>query len=245
MNQKMIWAVTAGVAVLMLAVAAIYARQRAVEAPAVVTTQTPAPETIAIAPVGLQPSITPKTAPLTEQATEPAPLTYDEVQVDLSRIAGKLQMSSPGITATSTGELPRYPLEMTCYRRNASPALNWHNAPPSTKSYVLVLERRALGEKASWTWIVYNIPATTSALASNLNKDTIGANGMFGTNKYDKQAYIGPCEPKGIYPYVLRLFALDTMLDVKAGAGMSDLLPLINTHIKDAAEIHTNHYLQM
>lgn len=241
MNQKIIWAVTALVVVLMLAGAYIYAQNRATDIPAAITGEA-AGEEGAITRVP-QPSATPK-----PQAATPAPVNpqiYDEVKVDLSRIAGKLQMSSPHITATITGELPRYPLDLTCYRRNESPAISWRNAPAATKSYMLVLERRAPGDNAAWSWIIYNIPATTSVLSSNITTENIGANGVFGMNHYGHKAYTGPCEPKGTYPYILRLFALDTMLDVKAGATLQDLLPLINGHIIDAAEIRALHYLQM
>lgn len=238
MNQKMIWGVTAGVAVLMLIGALYVASQRSTQAPAnIATTIT---QNSAAAPAVPQPSATP--APVASPAKQQV---YDEVKLDLSRIAGQLQMSSPDIHATATGELPRYPIELTCYRRNASPTIQWRNAPSATKSFMLVLERRAVDEKASWSWIVYNIPATSNTLASNVTKDTIGARGVFGSNHYGHQAYTGPCEPKGIYPYVLRLLALDTTLTPKDGATLQDLLPLINGHIIDAAEIRAHHYLQM
>jgi Raf kinase inhibitor-like YbhB/YbcL family protein len=244
MNQKIIWGVTLGAVLLMLAGAFIYAQKGTPAAqPAAPTKQAPAAViTAAPAPVDSQPSTTPPAQPAASSAAAPV---YDEVKIDLSRIAGTLQMSSPQITATATGELPRYPIELTCYRRNASPGINWGKAPAATKSYVLALERRAPDEKASWPWIIYNIPAGTQTLAANITSETIGANGVFGTNPYGHQAYTGPCEPKGTYPYILRLLALDRMLDVKAGATMQELLPLINGHVIDAAEIRAQHYRQM
>lgn len=243
MNQKTLWIITALVVVLMLVGALFVARQRA-QAPVPVTAQQSAPqEHVAAAPAVPQESVTPQAAAVAEPARA---VVYDEVKVDLSKIAGKLKMSSPDIPATGDGSEPRYPIEMTCYRRNASPAINWHSAPGATKSYVLVLERRALNEKASWSWIMFNIPATSAGLPARINAETLTtAQGVFGANQYGHQAYTGPCEPKGTFPYVLRLFALDTMLDLKPGAQRGDLLPALNGHVIDAAEIRALHYLQM
>lgn len=243
MNQKTLWIVTALVVVLMLAGAVFMARQRSAPS-APVTAQQPAPQEQAVAaPAVPQESVTPQPV----AAPQPArAIVYDEVKVDLSKIAGKLKMSSPDIAATGDGSPPRYPIDMTCYRRNASPAINWQGAPGATKSYVLVLERRAPDEKASWSWIMFNIPATSSGLPAKINAESLTpGQGVFGANQYGHQAYTGPCEPKGTFLYILRLFALDTVLDLKPGAQLPDVLPAINGHVIDAAEIRALHYLQM
>lgn len=243
MNQRTLWIVTGLVAVLMLAGAIFVARQRS-EAPAPVVAQSPAQQDTVIAtPAAPQESVTPKPAAATEAER---PVVYDEVKVDILKIAGRLKMASPDIPATGDGSAPRYPIDMTCYRRNASPALNWRDAPSATKSYVLVLERRAPNEKASWSWIMFNIPAGSSGLPAKISAETLtAAQGVFGANQYGHQAYTGPCDPKGTFPYVLRLFALDTMLDLQPGAQLHELLPAINGHVIDAAEIRALHYLQM
>lgn len=244
MNQRTLWIVTALAVVLMLAGAVFLARRHAgapvpavVEQPAAIQQETPP---VSAAP---QESVTPQAMP------EPAParpVIYDEVKVDLSKIVGRLKMSSPDIPATGDDSAPRYPLDLTCYRRNASPAINWHGAPAATKSYVLVLERRAPDEKASWSWIMFNIPAASSALPGKIGAESWpAAQGSFGANQYGHQAYTGPCEPKGIFPYALRLFALDTVLPLQPGARLNDILPAMNGHVIDAAEIRVRHYLQM
>ncbi len=240
MNQKTLWIITGVVAVLMLAGAVFVARQRA--AVPVAAISAPVEQQVALKPVEPAPSVTPQVAP----APEPSRLViYDEVKVDISKIAGKLRMSSPHIPATNDGSLPRYPLDLTCYRSNISPALSWRSAPPATKSYVLVLERRAPNEKASWPWILFNIPASSSGIPGKISEDTLAAGqGLFGMNPYGHKAYTGPCEPKGVFPYVLRLFALDIELPLQAGAELPQVLPAMNGHVIDAAEIRAEHYLQ-
>lgn len=245
MNQKILWIVTGVVALAMLVGAIFIARQRAVtvSAPVEQVAAPVAPETLVpVQPVMPAASVTPQAAP----APEPSkPAVYDEVKVDISKIAGKLKMSSSNIPAVSDGSLPRYPLELTCYRKNSSPAVNWSGAPAATQSYVLVLERRAPDEKASWSWIMFNIPAATMAMPSKISPENLtAAQGVFGANPYGHSAYTGPCEPKGVFPYVLRLFALDTVLPLQAGATLPQILPAMNGHVIDAAEIRVEHYLR-
>ena len=244
MNQKTLWMITAVMALTLLAGAIFVARQRAVVPVVAQPSSIPVEETTFLAPVENAVSETPQAAPI--EPTPQVPIVYDEVTVDLSKIAGKLKMSSPDIPAAAAGELPRYPLTLTCYRKNASPVLHWRNAPAATKSFVLVLERRARGEKASWPWIMFNIPASSTDMAGKATVETLtSAQGVFGTNPYGHQAYTGPCEPKGVFPYVLRLFALDIELPLQAGASLPDILPAMNGHVIDAAEIKADHYLRM
>lgn len=245
MNQKTLWMVTGVVAVLMIAGALWIARQRAATLSVPDLQPVIRSESEPVAPMpqlGIRP-----VAPATSETPQPqpeAPVVYDEVMVDLSKIAGKLKMNSPHIPSAGAGRLPRYPLDLTCHRKNYSPALNWSGAPAGVKSYVLALERRARGEKASWTWIMYNIPASSTSLPGKISSETwTQAQGMFGTNSYGHQSYTGPCEPRGAYPFILRLFALDTELSLPPGATLEDILPAMNGHVLDSAEIRTEHYL--
>lgn len=243
MNQKLIWIGTSIVAVAMIVGAVVFVRQQqSASVPVEQVVATPAPETlIPVEPAEPVASVTPQAEP----APEPSkPVVYDEVRVDLSKIAGTLKMSSPDIPAVASG-LPRYPLDLTCYRKNSSPAVNWSSAPAGTKSYVLVLERRAPNEKASWPWIMFNIPSTTTALPGKISPETITTEqGVFGKNPYGHNAYTGPCDPRGIFPYVLRLFALDKEVPLQAGATLPELLPAMNGHVIDSAEIRVEHYLR-
>ena len=246
MNQKILWAVTAGVALVMVGGAILFVRQGVQQSPSIiqeeevkVVTQVPQAVTPAPAPA---PSVTPA-APVPKTVESMAPL-LDEVAVDISRIAGTLKVTSPDIPAIPNQEIPRYPLDLTCYRKSRAPGLNWQGAPATTKSYVVTLERRAQGEKAGWSWILYNIPADKSSVPSGVNT-AINYEAEWATNMYGHAAYTGPCEPKGVFLYVLRLFALDQVLEVPAGATWSDIVPLMNGHVVDAAEIRAHHYNRM
>ncbi|QQG35145.1 MAG: YbhB/YbcL family Raf kinase inhibitor-like protein [Micavibrio aeruginosavorus] len=249
MNQKTIWALTLGLAVMMVAGAVILAQKRvappqtvapvaavskpapAVEASAVVLAPAPAASVTAAAALGA--------------ADAPGGVLIDEIKVDLSRVAGTLKMISPDIPASQNDELPRYPLELTCYRNNASPSLSWQGAPEGTAAFVLVLERRAATEKALWSWIMLDVPGGARGMRGNISAESLGLEqGILARNAFDNAAYAGPCEPKGSYLYVLRLFALDQALGLPGTATTTEIVAAMEGHIVDAAEIRAQHYLQ-
>lgn len=242
MNQKILWGVTVVVALLMIGGAVLFVRQGVQQSPSIIHDE----EVVAVAPtlqpVVPAPSVTPVApAPKATESTIPA---LDEVVVDLSGIAGTLKVTSPDIPAIPNQEIPRYPLDLTCYRKSRAPGLVWQGAPATAKSYVVALERRAPGEKAGWTWVLYNIPADKSSVPSGVNPAS-NYEAAWAVNMYGNAVYTGPCEPKGVFLYVLRLFALDQVLEVPAGAGWGDIVPLMNGHIVDAAEIRAHHYNRM
>lgn len=251
MNQKMIWALTLVVAIFIVAAAVIVARKNASVLPA---------EPVAVVPsdsVGEKPPVVMGSviknepmAPAIEEEPpkeEPKPaIKLNEVILDTSRVAGTLKMASSDIPGASGQTLTRYPLELTCYRKNMSPAIEWEKAPAGVKSYVLVLERRVPDEKAIWSWIFYNIPGGRNNLPGNIKPENEGVDlGYFGQNFYGNKIYTGPCEPRGTFRYVLRLIALDTVLDINGTVDMGTLVPAMSGHIVDIADIQVEHYLRM
>lgn len=246
MNQKILWGVTAVAALLMIGGAVLFVRQGVQQSPSIikegeVLAVAPAPQPVAPVPVAA-PSVTP-VAP-TPKTVESQGIALDEVAVDISRIAGTLKVTSPDIPAIPHQEIPRYPLDLTCYRKSRAPGLVWQGAPATTKSYIVALERRVPGEKAGWTWVLYNIPADKSSVPSGVNPAS-NYEAVWAVNMYGNPVYTGPCEPKGVFLYVLRLFALDQVLDVPAGASWTDIVPLMKDHVVDAAEIRAQHYNRM
>ncbi|HOE43022.1 MAG TPA: YbhB/YbcL family Raf kinase inhibitor-like protein [Rhodoferax sp.] len=117
-----------------------------------------------------------------------------------------------------------------CKGDNVSPALQWSNVPPGTKSLALqVYDPDAPTGSGFWHWAVYNIPASVSGLAQGAgNGATALPPGAFGGNTdfMDTGAtggngnYGGPCPPTGDKPhrYIFTLFALAVpQLEVAGG----------------------------
>ena len=107
-----------------------------------------------------------------------------------------------------------------CTGQNVSPALEWSNIPPGTKSLQLqVHDPDAPTGSGFWHWAVYNIPPTVTSLAQGAGNSpaTLPAGAYGGNTDFlDTGAtggngnYGGPCPPAGDAPhhYNFTLYAL-------------------------------------
>lgn len=91
--------------------------------------------------------------------------------------------------------------------QNISPALNWTNPPPNTKSFSIVCEDL----DASWThWEIYNIPASHSALPENVPQKKVWKDGITQeANSFGIFGWGGPRPPRGVHRYEFTIYALD------------------------------------
>jgi Raf kinase inhibitor-like YbhB/YbcL family protein len=112
-----------------------------------------------------------------------------------------------------------------CKGGNVSPALKWSGAPAGTMSFALMVhDPDAPTGSGWWHWIVYNIPAGTTALpagAGDPAKHLLPAGVVQGRTDYGTAGYGGPCPPPGKpHHYYFRLYALKVAkLEVPADAG--------------------------
>ncbi|MBU6474767.1 MAG: YbhB/YbcL family Raf kinase inhibitor-like protein [Alphaproteobacteria bacterium] len=121
-----------------------------------------------------------------------------------------MTISSPAFA--DGGTIPR---KYTCDGANVSPALQWKNVPEKAKSLALAVEDPD-APAGGWThWVIYNIPAGSHGLSSQMPPTAHAANGTAqGANSFGKTGYGGPCPPSGAAPhhYYFRLYALDAEL---------------------------------
>jgi Raf kinase inhibitor-like YbhB/YbcL family protein len=129
----------------------------------------------------------------------------------------------------------KIPAHYTCDGKNISPALFWKNAPTATQSFVLIVDDPDAIKP--WThWTVFNIPSTITSInenQGNLKEEapfTYGATDFNGTQQWN-----GPCPPSGIHRYHFTLYALDTFLDLSAGATKEEILKAIDSHILESS----------
>ena len=102
-----------------------------------------------------------------------------------------------------------------CKGDNKSPALAWKGAPAGTKSLaVTVYDPDAPTGSGWWHWVVYNIPAGTTALpqGAGSGKAELPAGAVQGKTDFGTAGYGGPCPPPGDKPhrYIITVFALKT-----------------------------------
>jgi len=123
--------------------------------------------------------------------------------------------------------------QYTCDGADLSPALSWSDAPAGTHSFALIADDPD-APVGTWThWIIWNIPAEVMVLPEGVRKTETLDNGAHqGRNDFKRIGYGGPCPPAGKpHRYFFKLFALDTRLDLKAGAGRGELEAAMKRHI--------------
>jgi len=146
-------------------------------------------------------------------------------------------ISSPAFDAN--GEIPpRY----TCEGDNISPPLEWRGAPPTTKSFVLVLSDPDAPDpsapRMTWVhWIVYNIPASSQGLPEAVARDTMPAGASEAHSDWMRPGYGGPCPPVGRHRYFFRLYALDTELPDLRRADLKAVERAMSGHVIATAEL--------
>lgn len=125
------------------------------------------------------------------------------------------------------GSIPR---EYTCDGENKNPELQISETPSEAKSLVLIVDDPDAPGGTFLHWLLYNIdPADRIPEAS--------APGTEGANDFGKTAYGGPCPPSGSHRYYFRLYALDSTLDVPAGADRSEVERAMKGHVVAEAEL--------
>ncbi len=139
---------------------------------------------------------------------------------------GELNMSIQ-ITSTAFSEGNTIPRIYTCDDQNVSPPLAWTGVPTGTISLALSMDDPD-APSGTWVhWVLYNLPPDTSSL-----KQGVTGMGIDGKNDFGKLSYGGPCPPKGSnHRYLIKLYALDIKLDLKAGASKAQVESAMRGHI--------------
>lgn len=134
-------------------------------------------------------------------------------------------------------------------KENASPPLEWANVPLEAKSLVLIMVDDMqyaypdMPEGAYFPhWTVFNIPPTAASLPEGASSEANPVDGALqAANAYPEpymQGYGGPCPGVGEkHLYIFTIYALDTMLDLEAGAQYLDVVAAMEGHILAQAEL--------
>lgn len=141
---------------------------------------------------------------------------------------GCLKLSSPAfadgqpIPRKHTGEGPDH-----------SPPLKWSGVPAGAKSLALIADDPD-APVGTWThWVLYDLPPTTAELAEDAPKTQfLPGNAKQGINDFRRLGYGGPMPPPGKpHRYFFKLYALDTLLDLKPGVTKQELLKAMEGHV--------------
>ncbi len=140
------------------------------------------------------------------------------------------------ILSPSFGDNEDIPLKFTCDSQNISPELIWSTPPEGTESIVLIMDDP--DAPGSFThWVLFNIPAHITELPEGVpSQNVLEKGGTHGRNGLGAMGYFGPCPPAGPeHRYKFRIYAIDTVLSLEAGATKQMVLSAISGHILDEA----------
>jgi Raf kinase inhibitor-like YbhB/YbcL family protein len=133
---------------------------------------------------------------------------------------------SLSISSSAFRDGEKIPARYTCEGRNVSPPLQWGEPPAGTVSFVLVVDDPDAPSGTFTHWVLFNIPVGVRRLNENIPRQERLQNGAWhGKTDYGTLGYGGPCPPRGpVHHYRFTIYALDKMLDLKAGASQKQLL---------------------
>ena len=131
------------------------------------------------------------------------------------------------------------PVQYAGKGKDISPPLSWSDVPAGTKSFALIMDDpdAPLG---TWVhWVIYNIPETATGLKEDIPRILVLDDGTRqGLNSFRWTGYGGPHPPPGPkHRYFFRLYALDVVLELRAGANKGQLIRAMQTHILGEATL--------
>lgn len=139
---------------------------------------------------------------------------------------GEVEMSIQ-ITSSAFNDGDRIPRIYTCDDQNVSPPISWTGVPNNTLSLALIMDDPD-APMGTWVhWVLYNLSPDLAGL--DQGKTGVGTE---GTNDFKRLGYGGPCPPKGSnHRYFIKIYALDTMLDLKEGDTKAQVENAMRGHI--------------
>lgn len=113
-------------------------------------------------------------------------------------------------------EIPR---KFTCDGFDMNPELQIQNIPKEAKSLALIMDDPDAPGGTFTHWTVWNIKPDTILI----KEESVPPGSREGDTGFGQLGYGGPCPPQGSHRYMFRLYALDRMIDLPAGASRGEL----------------------
>ena len=136
------------------------------------------------------------------------------------------------LTSTAFAEGEPIPSKYTCDGEDISPPLQWRDVPEGTRSFALIADDPD-APRGTWDhWLLYNLPAEARNLPEGVPAEAELSDGSrHGQNSWSRLGYGGPCPPSGTHRYFFKLYALDTLLELDAGASKERLSQAMEGHV--------------
>ena len=136
------------------------------------------------------------------------------------------------LSSTAFEHMATIPAIYTCDGENINPPFQISGVPENAESLVLIMDDPD-APMGTWDhWIKFNIPKATTMIAEAEEPDGVSGVGTGGNLKYQ-----GPCPPDREHRYFFKLYAIDTILDLKEGASKEDVEDAMEGHILARTEL--------
>lgn len=124
------------------------------------------------------------------------------------------------------------PAKYTCDGQDVNPPLLIQEVPEGAKSLALIIDDPDAPMGTFVHWIVWNIPPSIAVIKEN----SLPEGASQGINDFGRNSYGGPCPPSGTHRYYFKLYALDSLLELKS-ARKEDLERAMRGHIIGKTEL--------
>lgn len=138
---------------------------------------------------------------------------------------------------TLTISLPtrEFPGDYTCDGADRSPPLQIAGLNDQVKALAVIMEDSSAEGGGSFAhWIIWNIEPV-KVLPESLEKEptiTFPVTAVQGVNDFGNIGYSGPCPPPGqTHRYIFKVYALDSEIDLPAGATRKELAAALAGHV--------------
>ena len=167
------------------------------------------------------------------------------IRISMQTVLAAIAVAVLFVTAVQAGEMDmivklgfdRVADEYTCEGMDVSPSIEIQGLN-ATSMAVIVDDPDA--PSATFThWLIWNIPPTDAIPRAIAKKGTLKEpfSALQGTNDFGEIGYAGPCPPSGKpHRYFFRVFGLDRMLNLSAGATVADLQKAMQGHVLQKGE---------
>jgi Raf kinase inhibitor-like YbhB/YbcL family protein len=142
--------------------------------------------------------------------------------VSLTAAGAKMKITSSAFT-----EGGNIPPKFTCDGADTNPSLHIEGAPAEAKSLALIIDDPDAPGGLFTHWVAWNIDPKTTEIGEGSSP----TRAVQGKNDFGKSGYGGPCPPSGVHRYYFKIFALDRILDLKAGAKRAEVYSAMRGHV--------------
>jgi len=134
------------------------------------------------------------------------------------------------ITSPAFKQNEYIPEKYSCKGDDVNPPLDISDIPEKARSLALIVDDPD-APAGTWVhWVVFDIP-----IVYRIEENSVP--GKLGLTNTGKRDFHGPCPPSGTHRYFFKIYALDTLLNLKEGISKGQLEKAMQGHIVDKAEL--------